>query len=93
MMHPLRFWRKKLNRVLSLSNDKRGDALSQFLKKEPKKFVNVNRYTRAGKKPKRIYCPECGTWTEVHHFAWSKLKCQACGADNQKNDWLVEYVE
>ena len=39
MMHPLRFWRKKLNRVLSLSNDKRGDALSEFLEKEPDPYL------------------------------------------------------
>jgi ribosomal protein S27E len=82
-----------LNRILSFDDDKRGDALSEFLEKEPKKFVNVNRYTRAGKKPKRVYCPECGAWTEVHHFAWASLSCPSCAAENWKNDWLVEYVE
>jgi ribosomal protein S27E len=49
----------------------------------------VNKYTRAGKLGKVIVCP-CGAKATVYHFAWSALKCQACGNMVEKVDFFYE---
>ena len=49
----------------------------------------VNKYTRAGKLGKVIVCP-CGAKATVYHFAWSALKCQACGNMVEKVDFFMK---
>jgi rubrerythrin len=51
---------------------------------------NVNRYTRAGKSGKFIYCPVCGEPEIVDNFAWSAMTCPSCRESSDKNDWLVQ---
>lgn len=50
----------------------------------------VNKYTRATKNGKVIYCPECNKHTKVYHFSWSALTCGSCGQMIDKSDWLLE---
>ena len=50
---------------------------------------NVNRYTRAGKSGKFIYCPVCGEPEIVDNFAWGVAECPSCGTTSDKYDWLV----
>lgn len=51
---------------------------------------NVNRYTRAGKSGKVIYCPVCGEAEIVDNFAWGVAECPSCNTTSYKNDWLVK---
>jgi len=51
---------------------------------------NVNRYTRAGKSGKVIYCPHCNAPELVHHFGWAAMTCPSCNTTSDKNDWLVQ---
>lgn len=53
-------------------------------------LTNVDRYTRAGKNGKLIYCPKCKESSRVYHFSWCGLQCQVCKERVEKNDWLVE---
>ena len=50
---------------------------------------NVNRWTRAGKNGKYIYCPHCFQSTLVYHFAWSALKCSGCNGYVDKHRWII----
>jgi ribosomal protein S27E len=38
----------------------------------------VNKYTRAGKEGRTIYCPECNAPNKVYHFSWSAITCGGC---------------
>lgn len=55
-----------------------------------KNYKNVNRYTRAGKSGKVIYCPVCGEAERVDNFAWGVAECPSCGTTSDKYDWLVQ---
>ena len=50
-------------------------------------MIKVNRYTRAGKNGKAIYCPHCAGRIEVNHFAWSAVVCPHCKIDVKKHEW------
>ncbi len=52
-------------------------------------FKNMNRYTRAGKYGKTIYCPVCGEPEVVYHFSWAAMTCPSCNTSSNKNNWLV----
>ena len=54
-----------------------------------KTFRPVPKWTHAGKAGKTIYCPECGSRTHVHNFAWSTLVCSHCKAEVRKHNWLL----
>ena len=51
---------------------------------------NVNRYTRAGKSGKVIYCPNCNAPEIVYNFSWALATCPSCDTTSYKNDWLVQ---
>jgi hypothetical protein len=38
----------------------------------------VNKYTRAGRDGRTIYCPECNAPNTVYHFSWSAITCGGC---------------
>lgn len=50
---------------------------------------NVNRYTRAGKNGKVIYCP-CGESITSYHFNWIACTCPACKKMVYKQEWKYE---
>jgi len=50
----------------------------------------VDRNTRASKKGKFIYCPECGAVARVFHFSWCAVTCCSCGEMVDKSKWLLE---
>jgi ribosomal protein S27E len=52
--------------------------------------TKVNKFTRAGKNGKAIYCPNCNNQAIVYHFAWSGLGCQKCKKMIDKNDWKLK---
>ena len=54
---------------------------------EEREYKNVNRYTRAGKSGKVIYCPACGEAEIVYDFAWAVAECPSCNTASYKNDW------
>ena len=45
---------------------------------DDKLFTEVDRWTRAGKRGKELFCPKCGSETRIYHFAWSTVKCGNC---------------
>ena len=47
----------------------------------------VNKHTRAGKRGKRIFYPECNKPPKVYHFSWSALTCGTCEQMINKNEW------
>jgi hypothetical protein len=54
----------------------------------------VDRYTRAGKMGKNIWCGECDRPGLVYHFSWSALGCCHCKALVKKENWgVVKYVK
>jgi rubrerythrin len=53
-------------------------------------FKNINRYTRAGKYGKTIYCPVCGEPEFVDNFSWALATCPSCDTTSYKYDWLVK---
>lgn len=65
-----------------------------FARKESKlnhiKMKKVNKYTRASKNGKLIYCCECNKPTKVFHFSWSAITCNECDTIVNKYDWLLE---
>ena len=56
-------------------------------------FMNVTRYTRAGREGKCIECPECQNQAVVWHFAWSALTCTECEVSYPKYDWKLAACE
>lgn len=50
----------------------------------------VNKHTRAGKRGKRIFCPECNKPTKVYHFSWSAITCGTCEQIINKNEWNLK---
>ena len=40
---------------------------------DDKLFTEVDRWTRAGKRGKELFCPKCGSETRIYHFAWSTV--------------------
>ena len=56
-------------------------------------FMNVTRYTRAGREGKCIECPECQNQAVVWHFAWSALTCTECEVSYPKYDWKIAACE
>jgi len=50
----------------------------------------VNKFTRAGKNGKTIYCYKCDNQTIVYHFAWYSLKCEKCKKMIDKNNWNIK---
>lgn len=48
----------------------------------------VNRYTKASKNGKTIFCPKCDLGRHVvFHFSWSTLQCTRCLSDIPKYEW------
>ena len=56
-------------------------------------FMNVTRYTRAGREGKCIECPECQNQAVVWHFAWSALTCSECETSYPKYEWKIAACE
>jgi hypothetical protein len=52
-------------------------------------MMKVNRYTRAGRKGKKIVCPVCTEIVNVYHFSWSILGCTSCHQMIDKCEWGV----
>jgi len=50
----------------------------------------VNKYTRAGKDGKFIWCPKCLVKCVVFHFSWYALVCNYCKAEVQKLKWIMK---
>lgn len=50
-------------------------------------MIKVNRYTRAAKTGKEIYCPFCNSHVIVYHFAWAATVCLECKEEVKKYDW------
>ncbi|QDP51079.1 MAG: hypothetical protein Unbinned3907contig1000_22 [Prokaryotic dsDNA virus sp.] len=50
----------------------------------------VNKYTRAPRKGKEIFCPRCTSKTKVYHFSWAAISCQSCSRMVDKYDWFTE---
>lgn len=50
----------------------------------------VNKYTRATKNGKVIYCPKCNKGTKVYHFSWIGLTCFGCKEMINKYDFLLK---
>ena len=42
------------------------------------KHNKVNKFTRASRYGKSIYCPNCNTETKVFHFMWFAIMCSKC---------------
>lgn len=55
--------------------------------------LKVNRYTRAPRTGKNIFCPDCGRQAVMFHFAWSSLGCLGCKRMVPKHDWLLDPLE
>tara|TARA_R100001163_G_C4979418_1_gene136147 strand:+ start:237 stop:488 length:252 start_codon:yes stop_codon:yes gene_type:complete len=55
-----------------------------------KGLKNVNRYTRAGKSGKVIYCPNCNAPETVYNFSWALATCPSCDTTSYKHEWLVK---
>ena len=49
----------------------------------------VNRYTRASKMGKNIFCPLCNHANKVYHFCWSAITCQECKEIINKNEFYI----
>ena len=51
----------------------------------------VNRYTRAGRDGRVIYCPDCGNGRRVYHFSWGGITCgiEGCNTFHHKGAWLI----
>ena len=50
----------------------------------------VNRYTRASKMGKNIFCPLCNHANKVYHFCWSAITCQECKEIINKNEFYIK---
>lgn len=48
----------------------------------------ITRHTRAPRAGAFIRCPYCQEVSLVHHFAWSALGCEHCGAMVAKDRWF-----
>ena len=55
-----------------------------------KGLKNVNRYTRAGKSGKVIYCPNCNAPEIVYNFSWALATCPSCDTTSYKHEWLIK---
>ena len=51
--------------------------------------VLVNRYTRAGRNGKFIYCPACGSRRRMYHFSWFAIMCRKCDQARGKYTWQL----
>ena len=59
----------------------------------------VNKYTRASRNGRAIFCPKCDYPTVVYHFSWCAITCWNC--DDQfnpkrffnKEEWYIENQE
>ena len=56
---------------------------------DSKKFSPIPKWTHAGRKGKKVYCPKCSGETHVYHFGWHTLKCGTCKAMIEKSEWLM----
>jgi ribosomal protein S27E len=65
------------------------DVRDTEMKEVLRLMAKVNRYTRASKNGKEIYCPNCKDKTTVYHFAWSAITCQKCKKMIDKEKWNV----
>ena len=54
------------------------------------KEMSVTRDTRAGRKGKKISCPNCKATYMVFHFSWSALECMTCETEVPKTDWVLK---
>ena len=50
----------------------------------------VNKYTRASKYGKEIFCSKCNAINKVYHFSWSAITCGNCKEMIDKYEWLLE---
>jgi hypothetical protein len=50
----------------------------------------VNKYTRAGKEGRTIYCSECNAPNKVYHFSWSALTCGGCKQMIDKYNFCIK---
>ncbi len=51
--------------------------------------VLVNRYTRAGRNGRVIYCRKCGEGRRMYHFSWFAIMCRKCDEERSKYTWLI----
>ena len=49
----------------------------------------VNKRTRAKRFGTMIKCPECNFCDVSFHFSWNAITCMHCGADVEKNRWII----
>ena len=56
---------------------------------DDKLFIEVDRWTRAGKRGKELFCPKCGSETRIYHFDWSTVKCGNSKKFEEKYKWLI----
>ena len=50
----------------------------------------VNKYTRATRYGKDIYCPLCDSANRIYHFNWSAVTCQTCKEIINKEEFYLD---
>jgi len=63
------------------------DSFMEFLTQQKKDKVIVNKFTRAFRLGKRIYCRGCNHPTIAYNFSWHSLKCKGCDKLNHKTNY------
>ena len=56
---------------------------------EDARRATVNRYTRAGRNGRVIYCRKCGEGRRMYHFSWFAIMCRKCDEERSKYTWLI----
>lgn len=75
--------------VMSASMRERRTPPRSNIGKSHSNLVPINRFTRAGKNGKDVYCSVCHNKSRVYHFCWDAITCDGCGKLVAKADWLV----
>jgi ribosomal protein S27E len=49
----------------------------------------IPKWTHAGSRGKKIWCPACTEATHVYSFGWAALQCSSCKVVTEKSGWLM----
>ena len=66
------------------------NEVSEELEKDYEVAKKVNRFTRAGKYGREVFCPKCGTSARVYHFSWVACQCDGCKKMIEKDDYFTK---